>query len=81
MYRYDEMRNSVTSRPSYKISFVSLHRFFVAFVLFTWLPASSASGQDLVAGEIVDRVVCAADPSQSYALYVPKQSTLPAPGR
>jgi len=77
MYRYDEMRNSVTSRTSYnqhRVS-VSLHRFFVAFVLFAWLPVSPASGQDLVAGEIIDRVVCAADPSQSYALYVPKQYT------
>jgi hypothetical protein len=77
MYRYDEMRNSVTSRTSYnphRVS-VSLHRCFVAFVLFAWLPGSSASGQDLVAGEIIDRVVCAADPSQSYALYVPKQYT------
>ena len=35
----------------------------------------SARAQDLVAGEIIDRVICAADPSQSYALYVPKQYT------
>ncbi len=54
---------------------MSLHRFFVAFVLVAWLPASSASAQALVAGEIIDRVVCAADPSQSYALYVPRQYT------
>ena len=39
---------------------------------FLWLlPASAAFAQDLVAGQIIDRVTCAADPSQSYALFVP----------
>jgi hypothetical protein len=28
-------------------------------------------GQDLVKGKIIDKVVCAKDPAQSYALYVP----------
>jgi poly(3-hydroxybutyrate) depolymerase len=37
-----------------------------------WLFAGvTALAADLPAGEIIDRVTCAADPSQSYALYVP----------
>src|SRR6185503_18751108 len=36
------------------------------------LPAVAA---DLPAGQIIDRVVCAADSSQSYALYVPARYT------
>jgi poly(3-hydroxybutyrate) depolymerase len=41
-----------------------------------WLVAAPAiHAQDLVAGQIIDRVTCAADPAQSYALYVPKDYT------
>jgi poly(3-hydroxybutyrate) depolymerase len=37
-----------------------------------WLVAASAAlAADLPAGQIIDRVTCAADPSQSYALFVP----------
>jgi len=37
-----------------------------------WLFAGvTALAADLPAGEIIDRVTCAADPSQSYALFVP----------
>ena len=32
---------------------------------------SAARGQDIPRGTIVDDVKCAADPTQSYALYVP----------
>jgi poly(3-hydroxybutyrate) depolymerase len=35
------------------------------------LAAASVFAQDLVAGRIIDRVACVADPSQSYALFVP----------
>jgi hypothetical protein len=35
------------------------------------VPATVAGAQDLVQGQIVGEVKCAADPSQSYALYVP----------
>jgi predicted esterase len=41
-----------------------------------WLFAGvTALAADLPAGEIVDRVTCAADPSQSYALFVPADYT------
>jgi poly(3-hydroxybutyrate) depolymerase len=41
-----------------------------------WLIAASvALAQDLPAGRIIDRVTCAADPSQSYALFVPADYT------
>jgi len=37
-----------------------------------WLFAGvTAWAADLPAGQIIDRVACAADPSQSYALFVP----------
>ena len=35
------------------------------------VPATVAAATDLVQGQIVDEVKCAADPSQSYALYLP----------
>ena len=35
-----------------------------------WLVAATAGAAvDLPAGQIIDRVICAADASQSYALY------------
>ena len=41
-----------------------------------WLFAGvTAWAADLPAGEIIDRVTCAADPSQSYALFVPADYT------
>ena len=41
-----------------------------------WVLASAAAlAADLPAGEIIDRVTCAADPSQSYALFVPADYT------
>ncbi len=41
-----------------------------------WLLAATAAfAQDLPAGKIIDRVTCAADPSQSYALFVPADYT------
>jgi len=41
-----------------------------------WLFAGvTALAADLPAGEIIDRVTCAADPSQSYALFVPSDYT------
>ena len=41
-----------------------------------WLFAGvTALAADLPAGEIIDRVTCAADPSQSYALFVPADYT------
>ena len=41
-----------------------------------WLVAgSTALAQDLPAGQIIDRVTCAADSSQSYALFVPSGYT------
>jgi len=39
------------------------------------LTAMAAAAQDLPAGQIIDSVKCGADPSQSYALYVPKDYT------
>jgi len=41
------------------------------FTLVWLLAATAAFAQDLPAGQIIDRVTCAADPSQSYALFVP----------
>ena len=48
-----------------------------AVILLIWLFAAGtpAFAQDLVAGQIIDRVTCAADPSQSYALFVPAAYT------
>ncbi len=41
-------------------------------LLLVWLAAASAAlATDLPAGQIIDRVTCAADSSQSYALFVP----------
>jgi poly(3-hydroxybutyrate) depolymerase len=45
--------------------------FGAAVVLTAALQASSAPAQDLPRGQIVDEVKCGADPSQSYALYLP----------
>ena len=47
-----------------------------AIIALTWaliwvLCETTVFAQDLVAGQIIDRVTCAADPSQSYALFVP----------
>ncbi|HUP40875.1 MAG TPA: hypothetical protein VM115_12200 [Vicinamibacterales bacterium] len=39
------------------------------------LAAASAFAADLPAGQIIDRVICAADASQSYALFVPTDYT------
>ena len=45
---------------------------FRAMLLLVWLVAASAAlATDLPAGQIIDRVTCAADSSQSYALFVP----------
>ena len=44
----------------------------VLLLLAATMPARAA---DLPAGQIIDRVVCAADPSQSYALFVPANYT------
>ncbi|RPI55820.1 MAG: hypothetical protein EHM55_06695 [Acidobacteria bacterium] len=47
-----------------------------AMLLLAWLAApSTAHAEDLPAGQIIDRVTCAADPSQSYALFVPADYT------
>src|SRR5262249_60361648 len=43
----------------------------VAAALAIGSAASNARAQDLPLGTIIDDVQCAADPSQSYALYVP----------
>jgi predicted esterase len=45
------------------------------FQLLIALVASAALAQNLPAGQIVDDVKCAAEPSQSYALYVPSGYT------
>jgi poly(3-hydroxybutyrate) depolymerase len=45
-----------------------------ALVIAAWLIAvsgSGAAGQELERGTILDRVQCAADPAQTYALYLP----------
>jgi poly(3-hydroxybutyrate) depolymerase len=39
------------------------------------LAAAPAFAQELVAGQIIDRVTCTADPTQSYALFVPASYT------
>ena len=39
------------------------------------LAASAAFAADLPAGQIIDRVTCAADASHSYALFVPADYT------
>jgi dienelactone hydrolase len=41
----------------------------VAAISCLWAPAAQA--QDLPRGEVVDRVPCAGDPAQTYALYLP----------
>jgi predicted esterase len=41
----------------------------------TWVVASAALAADLPGGQISDPVTCAADPSQSYALYLPTAYT------
>jgi predicted esterase len=48
----------------------------MALLPLIWLLAGvSVAGADLTAGEIIDQVTCAADPSQSYALFVPRDYT------
>ena len=43
-----------------------------AVLTVAWAVAVSAGlAADLPSGQIIDRVTCAADPSQSYALFVP----------
>jgi hypothetical protein len=47
-----------------------------ALAVLVWLAAVPAAlAADLPAGQIIDRVACAADASQSYALYVPARYT------
>ena len=48
-----------------------------ALILLIWLLATGTAvfAQNVVAGQIIDRVTCAADPSQSYALFVPAEYT------
>lgn len=43
--------------------------------------ATALAGEELPKGQIIDRVVCARDPAQSYALYIPSGYTpsKPAP--
>ena len=49
-------------------------------MLTAWLLAGAvAAAADLPAGQIVDEVVCAADRSQSYALYLPRAYTAEKP--
>ncbi|MCM3881573.1 MAG: hypothetical protein ND807_15805 [Vicinamibacterales bacterium] len=45
------------------------------FLLASLVAVSAAIAADLPAGQIVDRVTCTADPSQSYALFVPSNYT------
>ncbi len=45
------------------------------FTLVWLLAATTAFAQELPAGQVIDRVTCAADPSQSYALFVPANYT------
>lgn len=45
------------------------------FALVCLVAGASALAADLPVGEIVDRVTCDADPSQSYALFVPADYT------
>ena len=42
----------------------------LALVLASWL-ASQAAAAEIPRGQVVERVVCLGDPSQSYALYLP----------
>lgn len=42
-----------------------------ALFLVLCIAHTALSGQDLIKGKILDRVVCGDDPSQSYALYIP----------
>jgi predicted esterase len=43
----------------------------VPALVLSLLPVAVVSAQNLPRGTVVDKVVCARDPSQSYALYVP----------
>ena len=43
--------------------------------MLSWFPLALLLAQSLPAGAIVDDVKCTADPSQSYALYLPSQYT------
>jgi hypothetical protein len=47
----------------------------LAGLLLAVTAASAAAAQELPRGEIVDDVKCAADPTQSYALYLPSRYT------
>jgi pimeloyl-ACP methyl ester carboxylesterase len=46
-----------------------------AFVARTWLVAAIALAADVPPGQIVDAVTCAADPTQSYAIFLPHAYT------
>ncbi len=47
-----------------------------ALVGLAWLLAAAAAfAQELPSGQVIDRVTCLADPSQSYALFVPADYT------
>ena len=62
--------------PASYNSAISRMRFTPAVLVLVWLLATTAAfAQDLPAGQIIDRVTCAADPSQSYALFVPADYT------
>ncbi len=49
----------------------SLRRCRIIVALVVWLWASHAAAQALERGKVIDGVQCAADPSQTYALYLP----------
>ena len=49
---------------------MSIHRLVLAGLLLVWC-APFLRAQDLPLGVVIDDVKCAADPSQSYALYLP----------
>jgi len=43
----------------------------LALVLIAWSASPIVSGQELPRGTVIDKVACARDPNQSYALYLP----------
>ncbi len=71
-----QRRDEQFRRASYNPRHISNVKRTDALLLLLWLLAATAAfGQDLPAGQIIDRVTCAADPSQSYALFVPADYT------
>ena len=42
--------------------------FVIAMLLWTW---THATAQEVPRGTIIDRIECAGDPAQTYALYLP----------